>query len=163
MATQTDDTDRSGNSNESNNFFSTSRFINFIKDKYKNKFIRAVCYFEGDNAFKNKFNKVCCKPLFITLEETNKRNNIYLNYNKINSLFGDSIIISFNNKFELNSKSSLNKMYLLVIEFEQKTYLGTQYYPSHITVCENKHNIEHIRDQFKVEFDNSNIDDNLFI
>lgn len=137
--------------------------LTLSKTNKNNKFIRAVCYFEGDTAFKNKFNKICCKPLFITLEGTNKRNNIYLSYNKINSLFNDSIIITFNNKFELNSKTSQNKIYVLVIEFEQKTYLGTQYYPSHVTVCENKHNIERIRDQFKVEFDNSNIDDDLFI
>ncbi len=151
------------NSTETNNFYSTTKFTNFIKNKYdNNKFIRAVCYFEGDAAFKNKFNKICVKPLFITLEASNKRSNIYLNYNKINNLFGDSIIITFNNKFELNSKTSLNKMYLLVIEFEQKTYLDTQYYPSHVVECENQHNIDHIRDQFKVEFDNSDLRDDMF-
>ena len=53
-------------------------------------------------------------------------------------------------------------MYLLVIEFEQKTYLDTQYYPSHVVECENQHNIDHIRDQFKVEFDNSDLRDDMF-
>ena len=150
-------------STETNNFYSTTRFINFINDKYKNnKFIRAVCYFEGDVAFKNKYNKICAKPLFITLESVNKKNNIYLNYNKINNLFGDSIIITFSNKFELNSKTSSNKMYLLIIEFAEKTYMDVEYHPSHVIECDNQHNIERIRDQFKVEFDDSNLRDDVF-
>ena len=81
---------------ETSNFYSPSKFINFLNDKYvNNKFIRAVCYFEGDDSFKNRFNKTCVKPLFITLESENKKNNIYLNYDKINKLFGDSIILTF--------------------------------------------------------------------
>ena len=75
---------------ETINFYSPTKFINFLKDQYENyKLIRAVCYFEGDDSFKNRFNKLCVKPLFITLESTSKNNNIYLNYNKINNLFGD--------------------------------------------------------------------------
>ena len=150
-------------STESNIFYSPCKFINFINDKYKNnKFIRAVCYFESNDAFKNRFNKICAKPLFITLESENKRNNIYLNYNKINNLFGDSIIITFHNKFELNSKTCPNKMYLFIIEFEQKTYMNMYYYPSYVVECENQHNIQQIRNQFKVEFDDSDLRDNMF-
>ena len=148
---------------ETINFYSPNKFINFLKDKYENyKFIRAVCYFEGDDSFKNRFNKLCVKPLFITLETTNKNNNIYLNYNKINNLFGDSIILTFHNKFEINNKTLSNKMYLLIIEFEQKTYLDLNYYPLHVLECDNQHNIEQIRNQFKVEFDNSDLKDYVF-
>ena len=148
---------------ETSNFYSPFKFINFLKDKYVNyKFIRAVCYFEGDDSFKNRFNKLCAKPLFITLETANKNNNIYLNYKKINNLFGDSIILTFHNKFELNNKTLSNKMYLLIIEFEQKTYLDLNYYPLHVVECGNEHNIQQIRNQFKVEYDNSNLRDDVF-
>ena len=149
-------------STESNIFYSPCKFINFINDKYKNnKFIRAVCYFEGDETFKNRFNKTCVKPLFITLESANKRNNVYLNYNKINKLFGNSIIINFNYKSEFD-KTSSNKMYLFIVEFEQKTYMNLDYYPTHVLECDNQHNIEQIRNQFKVEFDNSDLKDYVF-
>ena len=148
---------------ETINFYSPNKFINFLNDKYvDNKFIRAVCYFEGGDSFKNRFNKTCVKPLFITLESANKKNNIYLNYNNINNLFGDSIILTFHNKFELNNKTLSYKMYLLIIEFEQKTYLDLNYYPLHVVECGNEHNIQQIRNQFKVEYDTSNLRDDVF-
>ena len=148
---------------ETINFYSPNKFINFLKDKYvNNKFIRAVCYFDGDDSFKIRFNKLCVKPLFITLESANKKNNIYLNYNNINNLFGDSIILTFHNKFEINNKTLSNKMYLLIIEFEQKTYMDLNYYPLHVVECDNEHNIQQIRNQFKVEFDNSDLKDYVF-
>ena len=72
-------------------------------------------------------------------------------------MFGDNIILSFNNKFTKN-----NKMNILIIEFEQKTYLDTSYYSSHVLECENKHNIKLIRDQFKVQFDDDDLKDDCF-
>ena len=87
---------------ETSNFYSPSKFINFLKDKY------------------------------------------------------------VNNKFEINNKTSSNKMYLLIIEFEQKTYLDLNYYPLHVLECDNQHNIEQIRNQFKVEFDNSDLRNDVF-
>lgn len=142
-----------------NNFYSTTKFFNFIKDTYpNNKFTKAVLYFEGEHVFKNKFDKYCCKPLFITLESSNKKNNVFINYNKIIKMFGDSIIVSFNGKFE-----SKDNLYVLVIDFAMQTYMDTPYYPCHVLECVNKHNIKCIRDQFKIEFDDSDIKNDCFV
>lgn len=141
------------------NFYSPTKLVSFINDTYKNnKFVKAVIYFEGEKVFKNKFDKYCCKPLFITLESNNKKNNVFINYNKIIKLFGDSIIVSFNCKFD-----SKDKLYVLIIELTMQTYMDTPYYPCHVLECVNKHNIKCIRDQFKIEFDDSDIKDDCFV
>lgn len=141
------------------NFYSTTKFVNFIKDTYpNNEFTKAVLYFEGVQVFKNKFDKYCCKPLFITLESANKKGNVYLNVNKITSLFGDSIIVSFNGKFD-----NKDHMYVLVIEFESKAFMDSTYYPSHVLLCKNEHNIKCIRDQFKINYDDGNVPVSCFI
>jgi len=115
-----------------------------------------VCYFDGDAAFRKRFNKTCFKPLFNTHESTDKKNK-NINYKQIKERFGDPINILVNKKFD-NSKDN----YLLVIEAEQKTYMGTQYHPTHIIKCDNRHNINAIRNQLRVKYDDPDIDDESF-
>ncbi|KAK8853578.1 hypothetical protein M9Y10_017139 [Tritrichomonas musculus] len=83
------------------NFYSTTKFVNFIKDTYPN----------------NEFTK-------------------------------------FDNK---------DYMYVLVIEFESKAFMNSTYYPSHVLLCKNEHNIKCIRDQFKINYDDGNVPVSCFI
>lgn len=148
-----DSFDHEVNLQPASNFYSTTKFINYLNSKFKdNNFTKAICYFEGKDTFKNRFNKCCCKPLFITLESKNKKDYKHIKFSKIEELFGDSIIISFNCKF-----AKEDRMFVLVIEFKQKVYLDTPYNTAYVLNVSNEHNIKFIRDQFKIEYDESNL------
>ena len=48
----------------SSKFFSITKFVEFMNDKYNNP-SGAIVYFEASQSFMNKFDKVCVKPVMI--------------------------------------------------------------------------------------------------
>ena len=77
-------------------FYSITKFVEFMHNIYPDS-SSAFVYFESSDTFKNKFNKICIKPVFITIHQglTTTR-NLYLKHQGIINLFNIQPVISFN-------------------------------------------------------------------
>lgn len=147
-------------------YFSVNKFIDFINENYpNNSFEQAILYFEGEDTFLNKFDQICCKPIFIQLDSTD--NSTYINLKKIEELFETKPIINFHeNKFKKIDKKKLNNMFVLVIDFKIKTLNNpekTTYHSCYVSECQNKRNVEKIRKQVQIEYNENDINDDAFI
>ena len=78
-----------------NSFYaSISKFVEMISAKY-NDTEKCFVYFENDNAFKNEYDKVCTKPIFILLITKDNQNTI-IQHKDIFTLFDGELILTFN-------------------------------------------------------------------
>lgn len=111
-----------------NSFYaSISKFVEMISAKY-NDTEKCFVYFENDNSFKNEYDKVCTKPIFILLNLKNNE-NIIIQHKDIFTLFDGELILTFNEnnrrKIDLDKKGIL---YMLQISFDPKDFNGNVYY-----------------------------------
>ena len=144
-------------------FFSITKFVEFMHNIYPDS-TAAFVYFESSDTFKNKFNKICIKPVFITIHQglTTTR-NLYLKHKGIINLFGIQPIISFNEHKYTSFTNSNNSLLYLSIYFKPKQYNDAQYYPFVVFKCIVNKNIELIRkNEIKNEQNNSSIFFNSF-
>ena len=119
-------------------FLSVSKFVNFINEQKLAENIKNVkLYYKGTYTFKNKFDNMCIKPIYIILFTNSKP--VYINHEKLLYLFDAQPVISFKiNKARRmpEGKNRLN-MFYLTIDFKQqesKTASGESfnYYPIEI-------------------------------
>ena len=143
---------------------SINKFIDFIHSKY-NQVVEVNCFFECDDAFKNQFEQICVKVLFIKIVDESRK-IIYLNLKQIEKLSGGELIVNFpqNNKRKLSKRNGL--MYVLVIDAKPRTITKDdetfKYYLSYTTECNNKKNVEKIRKQTMTEYREDDIDESAF-
>lgn len=130
-----------------NSFYaSISKFVEMISAKY-NDTEKCFVYFENDNAFKNEYDKVCTKPIFILLITKDNQNTI-IQHKDIFTLFDGELILTFNEnnrrKIDLDKKGIL---YMLQISFDPKDFNGNVYYNSILREVTNEKNIKKIKKQ----------------
>ena len=125
-------------------FKSVTKFVDAIKEEY-DSVKTAILYFENDDAFKNQFDKICIKPVFIQLKKKTK--SITLTNQKINDLFKGQLIVSFGEASFKRLPSEDHLICELLINFDPKVYKEQIYYETNLLICSNKKNIEMIRKQ----------------
>lgn len=130
-----------------NSFYaSISKFVEIISAKYSDT-EKCFVYFENNNAFKNEYEKVCIKPVFILIN-TKDNKNIIIQHKDIFNLFEGELILTFNEnnrrKIDLDKKDIL---YMLQISFDPKDFNGNIYYNSILREVTNEKNIKKIRKQ----------------
>jgi len=115
-------------------FLSVSKFVNFINENQLAENIKNVkIYYKGSYTFKNKFNDLCVKPVYIIIFTDSKP--VYLNHEKLLSLFDAQPVISFKmNKMRRmpEGRNRLNMFYLTIDFKQQETKEGYKYYPIEI-------------------------------
>ena len=126
-------------------FFSITKFVEFMHDKYPDSTAASV-YFESSDTFKNKFNKICIKPVFITIHQgLPTTRNHYLKHEAIINVFHIQPIISFNEHKYTSFTNLNNSLLYLSIYFKPKQFNDAQYYPFVVFKCVVNKNIELIR------------------
>ena len=127
-------------------FQSISKFVEGINQTHTDV-DKAFLYFEGNELFKNKYEKQCMKPIFIELIDK-KNNSTYISHKEILDIYDGQLVVSYNenNKRKIDpiKKNSLFKM---TIYFEKKQFNGNTYYNSIIREVNNTKNRDKIRDQ----------------
>ena len=83
----------------SSKFFSITKFVEFMNDKYNNP-SGVIVYFEASQAFMNKFDKICVKPVMIKVQ---KLKDVYIKHEDIIKMFDGQLILTFT-EFTLNTK-----------------------------------------------------------
>ena len=125
----------------------------------------ANVYFEGKDAFKNKYKQLCIKPVFIELFVFEDK-NIYINHKQILEIYEKQLCISFSESDKRSLPKNKSKMFILNVDFEAQEYKEIVYYPSEIHQCLNQQNINRIRNQIidepKDEFIETEIDSDAF-
>ena len=125
----------------------------------------ANVYFEGKDAFKNKYKQLCIKPVFIELFVFEDK-KIYINHKQILEIYDKQLCISFSESDKRSLPKNKSKMFILNVDFEAQEYKEIVYYPSEIHQCLNQQNINRIRNQIidepKDEFIETEIDPDAF-
>ena len=140
-------------------FFSISKFVEFMRKRSdeqtpKELYTGASLYYEGHDAFKNKYGKICVKPVLIELRKYDAREftgikNIYIKHQQILDMFDGQLVLTFteSKKRDMPNKKDL---FYISIHFEQEEYNNIKYYPSEtFTLLPNyyKKTIEAVRNQ----------------
>ena len=144
-------------------FFSITKFVEFMHNIYPDS-TSAFVYFESSDTFKNKFNKICIKPVFITIHQGLPTiRNLYFKHEAIINVFHIQPIITFNEHKYTSFTNSNNSLLYLSIYFKPKQLNDAQYYPFVVFKCVVNKNIELIRkNEIKNEPNNSSIFFNSF-
>ena len=100
-------------SEQSIKFFSITKFVNFMNE-HLNKLKGVIVYFEAENMFKNKFGKLCIKPVMLKIT---KKSDEYLKHQKILDLFKVQPILSFNEGKKHWLEKDKKKLMYLSIDF----------------------------------------------
>lgn len=143
-------------------FTSISKFVEGINQTHQD-IDRAFLYFEGNDIFKNKYEKQCIKPIFIEL--INKQNkSTFITHKEILDTYDGQLIVSYNEsskrRIDPKNKDSLFKM---TIYFDKKQFNGNFYYNSIIREVSNMKNVEKIRNQFiKFDYVENDLPDDAF-
>ena len=126
-------------------YYSITKFVNFMNEKFKN--IKGiVVYFEAENMFKNKFGKLCIKPVMLKITTSlTTLNDEYLKHQKILDLFEAQPVLSFNEGKKHWFEKDKSKLMYLTVDFKLKEYNGIKYYPSEMFQCLVQKNIDLIR------------------
>lgn len=142
---------------ETVSFCSVNKFVDYCSQNFKN-YTSAVLYFENKDAFKNQYERLCIKPVFIQLKNDKKCYN--MKHQEIIERFEGNLIVSFkeNNSKKLPEDKDL--LCELIVKFEKKIIEENVYYPSRIIICNNEYNIEKVRKQIiaEVEYKEENLD-----
>ena len=128
---------------------SITKFVEFMKEHLDDQTKNVTAYFDGDDVFKNQFNNICVKPIFI--KATYDSENKYLSHKKIIEIFGGELVLSFNENNKRKLTKAKNLLYELKIDFQTKEFNGNKYYSSTISTCLNKRNIDMIRKQINTQ------------
>ena len=127
----------------SSKFFSITKFVEFMNDKYNNP-SGVIVYFEASQAFMNKFDKICVKPVMIKVQ---KLKDIYIKHEDIIKMFDGQLILTFTENRSRHLPRDKQNLYYLTIDFNQKEYNGVTYYKTEMFQSMNTKNIELIRKQ----------------
>ena len=158
-------------------FFSISKFVEYMRNRAneqtpKELYTGATLYYEGHDAFKNKYGKICVKPVLLELRKYDAREftgikNIYIKHQQILDMFDGQLVLTFteSKKRDMPNKKDL---FYISIHFEQEEYNNIKYYPSETFTLlpssnRNKQIIDAVRNQIvrkvpeEVELDISQI------
>ena len=127
----------------SSKFFSITKFVEFMNDKYNNP-SGAIVYFEASQSFMNKFDKICVKPVMIKVQ---KLKDVYIKHEDIIKMFDGQLILTFTENRSRHLPRDKQNLYYLTIDFNQKEYNGVTYYPTEMFQSMNPKNVELIRKQ----------------
>ena len=127
----------------SSKFFSITKFVEFMNDKYNNP-SGVIVYFEASQAFMNKFDKICVKPVMIKVQ---KLKDIYIKHEDIIKMFDGQLILTFTENRSRHLPRDKQNLYYLTIDFNQKEYNGFTYYKTEMFQSMNPKNVELIRKQ----------------
>ena len=119
-------------------FFSISKFVEFMRNRGdkqtpKELYTGATLYYEGHDAFKNKYGKVCVKPVLIELRKCDGHEfvikKIYIKHQQILDMFDGQLVLTFteSKKRDMPNKKDL---YCISMAFDQEEYNNIKYYPS---------------------------------
>ena len=105
-----------------------------IEQNPKELYTGATLYYEGHDAFKNKYGKICVKPVLIELRKCDGRKcdgikKIYIKHQQILDMFDGQLVLTFteSKKRDMPNKKDL---FYISIQFEQEEYNNIKYYPS---------------------------------
>ena len=124
-------------------FFSITKFVEFMNDKYNNP-SGVIVYFEASQAFMNKFDKICVKPVMIKVQ---KLKDVYIKHEDIIKMFDGQLILTFTENRSRHLPRDKQNLYYLTIDFNQKEYNGFTYYKTEMFQSMNPKNVELIRNQ----------------
>ena len=124
-------------------FFSITKFVEFINDKYNNP-SGVIVYFEASQAFMNKFDKICVKPVMIKVQ---KLKDVYIKHEDIIKMFDGQLILTFTENRSRHLPRDKQNLYYLTIDFNQKEYNGFTYYKTEMFQSMNPKNVELIMKQ----------------
>ena len=127
----------------SSKFFSITKFVEFMNDKYNNP-SGVIVYFEASQAFMNKFDKICVKPVMIKVQ---KLKDVYIKHEDIIKMFDGQLILTFTENRSRHLPRDKQNLYYLTIDFNQKEYNGFTYYKTEMFQSMNPKNVELIRKQ----------------
>ena len=127
----------------SSKFFSITKFVEFMNDKYNNP-SGVIVYFEASQAFMNKFDKICVKPVMIKVQ---KLKDVYIKHEDIIKMFDGQLILTFTENRSRHLPRDKQNLYYLTIDFNQKEYNGVTYYKTEMFQSMNTKNVELIRKQ----------------
>ena len=127
----------------SSKFFSITKFVEFMNDKYNNP-SGVIVYFEASQAFMNKFDKICVKPVMIKVQ---KLKDVYIKHEDIIKMFDGQLILTFTENRSRHLPRDKQNLYYLTIDFNQKEYNGVTYYKTEMFQSMNPKNVELIRKQ----------------
>ena len=101
-------------------FFSISKFVEFmhnrgIEQNPKELYTRASLYYEGHDAFKNKYGKICVKPVFMVLHKHDASiKKIYIKHQQILDMFDGQLVLTFT---ESKKRDMPNKRWATSFDF----------------------------------------------
>ena len=127
----------------SSKFFSITKFVEFMNDKYNNP-SGVIVYFEASQAFMNKFDKICVKPVMIKVQ---KLKDVYIKHEDIIKMFDGQLILTFTENRSRHLPRDKQNLYYLTIDFNQKEYNGVTYYKTEMFQSMNTKNVELVRKQ----------------
>ena len=127
----------------SSKFFSITKFVEFMNDKYNNP-SGVIVYFEASQAFMRKFDKICVKPVMINVQ---KLKDVYIKHEDIIKMFDGQLILTFTENRSRHLPRDKQNLYYLTIDFNQKEYNGFTYYKTEMFQSMNPKNVELIRKQ----------------
>lgn len=123
---------------------SVNKFVENINEKFDDV-KSAVLYFEKDEAFRNQYDRICVRPVFITLKRETK--NINLTNQRIVDTFNGNLVVSFNESSFKKLPKEKDLICELVIKFDGKLFREMVFYETDILICSNKKSIDLIRKQ----------------
>ena len=138
----------------SSKFFSITKFVEFMNDKYNNP-SGVIVYFEASQAFMNKFDKICVKPVMIKVQ---KLKDVYIKHEDIIKMFDGQLILTFTENRSRHLPRDKQNLYYLTIDFNQKEYNGFTYYKTEMFQSMNPKNVELIRKQINKEGTNTELE-----
>ena len=139
----------------SSKFFSITKFVEFMNDKYNNP-SGVIVYFEASQAFMSKFDKICVKPVMINVCHSvahapagsfQKLKDVYIKHEDIIKMFDGQLILTFTENRSRHLPRDKQNLYYLTIDFNQKEYNGFTYYKTEMFQSMNPKNVELIRKQ----------------
>ena len=138
----------------SSKFFSITKFVEFMNDKYNNP-SGVIVYFEASQ-FMSKFDKICVKPVMINVCHSvahapagsfQKLKDVYIKHEDIIKMFDGQLILTFTENRSRYLPRDKQNLYYLTIDFNQKEYNGFTYYKAEMFQSMNPKNVELIRKQ----------------
>ena len=120
-------------------FFSISKFVEHMRKRGieqtpKEVYVGVSLYYEGHDAFKNKYGKICVKPVFMVLHKHDAHEftgikKIHFKHQQILDMFDGQLVLTFteSKKRDMPNKKDL---FYISIQFEQEEYNNIKYYPS---------------------------------
>lgn len=141
-------------------FFSISKFVELMKEKNRS-YMSASVYFESSDTFKNKFGKICIKPVMLQLSTLGKHE--YIKHQQILDMFDGQLVLYFKESRSRYYPNNQNDLFYLLINFEKQECVNYEYYHSEMFRCGIKKNVMMIRKQeVKATGDENEIPDDAF-